>query len=225
MAHATIRMTAALALTLVSLSSMAQDITFAGTSSDGLAVQGSISANTTQQASLHETLADGTLHNRFLLYPNGQFGIVGAWSVNVGASETIGAYVEGYEHAGDTPIGPIVDAYLTPDGHSSLSLAWKAYPQCHGGCTTVSRIQLDLASTTGSLFGNSIDASVFQRYTSGSGFVSTVSEYGGPTPFTYVAESHFVLSAVPEPQTAWLALTGLGALAVAARSRATRPGC
>lgn len=216
MTHLSIRMAASWALALASLSSMAQDITFIGTSSDGLPVQGRIAANTTQQASLQETLADGTRHNRFLLYPNGQFGIEGSWTVNVG-SRSIGAYVEGYEHAGDIPIGPVVDAYLKPDGRSSLSLAWEAYPSCHGGCITTSKIQLDLASTNGSLFGGSIDSSVFQRYTTGSGFVSTVSEYFGPEPFNYVAESHFTLSAVPEPGTAALALAGVAAIALARR--------
>lgn len=223
MAHSSVRIAAAVALALASFSSIAQDITFSGISSDGLPVQGSISANTTQQASLQETLADGTRHNRFLLYPNGQFGIEGSWLVQVGA-KAIGAYVEAYEHAGDIPIGPVVDAYLTPDGRSSLSLAWQAYPSCHGGCITTARIRLDLASGDGSLFGSSIDSGVFQRYASGSGFVSTLSEYGGQEPFTYRAESHFTLSAVPEPQSWLTAAIGLAGVALASRLRPARPG-
>lgn len=214
----------ALALAGLSCSAMAQpqDITFVGTSSDGLPVTGSISANTTQQPILQETLADGTLHNRFLLAPNGQFGITGAWNVKVG-SRTIGSYVEAYEHAGDIATGPVVDAYLTSDGHSRLALAWEASPQCHGGCQSLDKIQLNLASTDGSLFGGQLDAGTFQRYTSGSGFVSSWSQYGlGPDePVTYYDETRFTLSAVPEPGTALLALAGLAAVALA-RSSARR---
>jgi hypothetical protein len=228
MTHApAIRIAATLALSLASLSALAQqppDITFVGTSSDNLHVEGRISANTVQQADLQETLADGTLHNHFLLAPNGQFGIIGSWHVQVG-TRSIGSYDEGYEHAGDIRVGPDVDAYLGSDGHSRLTLAWDLYPLCHGGCSAHDTIRLDLQSTDASLFASSIDASTFQRYTSGSGFVSSWSQYGGgpDEPVTYYDEARFTLTAVPEPQSWTLALMGLAGIAsVKARRQAAK---
>jgi len=185
-----------------------------GTSSDGLAVTGHIDANFSATASLQETLADGTLHNHFTLLANGPFDSLAGWNIWVGPSLGFHAFDDGYAY--NTLTGPEVDAYLSPDGRSSLRFDWAVRSPCHGGCIDTGTLHLELHSDTGSLFGAQLDSSVFSRYTAGTGHVTDVVEYFAP-PGTYTKQRSFTLSAVPEPQTTLLGALGLGVVLLASR--------
>lgn len=211
MNHAWIRTVAAWALALAAPWALGQTrVDLAGTSTDGLAVSGHVDANFSATATLQETLADGTLHNRFTLLANGVFDLMAGWQIQVGPSTHFYAFDEDYAYV--TVGGPQVDAYLTPDGRSALSFDWAVQSPCHGGCISTGTLHLELSSTTGSLFGAQIDSSVFSRYTAGSGRVTDVYQYFGPEGGTTARESSFTLSAVPEPHTTLLAVLGLVAV-------------
>lgn len=208
MNHAGVRTAVAWALALAAPWATGQTrVDLAGTSTDGLAVSGHIDANFSATASLQETLADGTLHNRFTLLANGVIDFMAGWQIQVGPGLGFYAFAEGYPY--DPSGAPQVDVYLTPDGRSTLHFDWAVQSPCHGGCISNGTLHLDLSSDTGSLFGAQIDSGVFSRYTAGTGRVTDVYQYFGPEGGTYAKERSFTLSAVPEPHTALLGVLGL----------------
>lgn len=221
MSHAFIRLAAALVVAAGTSAAFAEDLDFKGTAADGRPVKLGFSINASATPFLSETLTDGTLHNSFLLAANGVQGIGGAWRLDAGSD--IGLYY-GYDEFyvyGTAWGGPVVDAYLHPDGHSSLALEWSTGLECHGGCTRASKIHLDLSSSTGGLFTSAITSSVLQQYTSGSGVASWHEVYSNEwgVPMTRDTSLNFTLSAVPEPQAVMMALGGLVAVAGALRRR------
>jgi hypothetical protein len=220
MFRALLRLSVAFAMAAGTSTALAEGLIFNGATSDGVAVSAGFNINIAATPFLSDTLSDGTLHNRFQLSPNGITGISGGWRLDVGSK--IAAYY-GYEdlyYLGVYWGGPVVDVYLHPDGHSSLTLDWATALECHGGCSQSSKIHLDLSSSTGGLFTNAITSSVFSQYTSGSGTANWYETYTieGP-PISNDRSISFTLSAVPEPQTLTMALAGLVAVAGALRRR------
>jgi len=202
---------ATLGAALLSQQAHAELLTFHGVDS-GKTVAGTISADFSSAPLLTETLADGRQHKQFSMDPV-DFGIEGRFSIVIDGdvAHWWGGYFEGYEHGGGMQgIGPKVNSYLTPDGQSSLVLDWNVDSACHGGCTSLQVLHLELFSHDASLFANRVDETLFHQYDTGHGFATSDSQYVDGT--SYHKETHFQLSAVPEASTLLLALIGGAAM-------------